>query len=38
MLFALTEAISSIRDFMEQGGAVLWLIAISCILYVGNDI
>ena len=28
MLFALTEAFSSIRDFMEQGGSVLWLIAI----------
>ena len=27
MLFAITEAISSIRDFMEQGGTVLWLIA-----------
>jgi len=27
MLFALTEAISSIRDFMEAGGTVLWLIA-----------
>ena len=28
MLFAITEALSSIRDFMEQGGNVLWLIAI----------
>ena len=28
MLFAFTEALSSIRDFMEQGGSVLWLIAI----------
>ena len=28
MLFAFTEAISSIRDFMEAGGSVLWLIAI----------
>ena len=28
MLFAITEAFSSIRDFMEQGGSVLWLIAI----------
>jgi len=28
MLFAFTEAISSIRDFMEAGGTVLWLIAI----------
>ena len=28
MLFAITEAISSIRDFMEQGGTVLWLIAL----------
>ena len=28
MLFAITEAFSSIRDFMEQGGNVLWLIAI----------
>ena len=28
MLFAFTEALSSIRDFMEQGGIVLWLIAI----------
>ena len=26
--FAITEAFSSIRDFMEQGGSVLWLIAI----------
>ena len=38
MLFAFTEALSSIRDFMEQGGSVLWLIAISGIFYVGNDI
>ena len=28
MLFAISEAFSSIRDFMEQGGSVLWLIAI----------
>ena len=28
MLFAFTEAISSIRDFMEAGGSVLWLIAL----------
>ena len=28
MLFAITEAFSSIRDFMEAGGSVLWLIAI----------
>ena len=28
MLFAITEAFSSIRDFMESGGTVLWLIAI----------
>ena len=28
MLFAFTEALSSIRDFMEQGGNVLWLIAL----------
>ena len=28
MLFAFTEAISSMRDFMEAGGSVLWLIAI----------
>ena len=28
MLFAFTEAISSIRDFMEARGSVLWLIAI----------
>ena len=28
MLFAITEAFSSIRDFMESGGIVLWLIAI----------
>ena len=28
MLFAVTEAFSSIRDFMEAGGSVLWLIAI----------
>ena len=26
--FAITEAFSSIRDFMEQGGSVLWLIAV----------
>jgi biopolymer transport protein ExbB len=28
VLFALTEAISSIRDFMEAGGSVLWMIAL----------
>ena len=28
MLYALREALLSIRDFMEQGGTVLWLIAI----------
>ena len=28
MLYALSEALLSIRDFMEQGGTVLWLIAI----------
>ncbi len=28
MFFAITEAFSSIRDFMEAGGTVLWLIAI----------
>ncbi|MFL2715033.1 MAG: MotA/TolQ/ExbB proton channel family protein [Gammaproteobacteria bacterium] len=28
MWFAITEAFSSIRDFMEAGGSVLWLIAI----------
>ena len=28
MFFAITEAFSSIRDFMEAGGSVLWLIAI----------
>ena len=28
MLFAFTEAISSIRDFMDAGGSVLWLIAL----------
>ena len=28
MLFAISEAFSSIRDFMEAGGSVLWLIAI----------
>ena len=28
MLYALSEALLSIRDFMEQGGPVLWLIAI----------
>ena len=28
MLYALSEALLSIRDFMEQGGIVLWLIAI----------
>jgi biopolymer transport protein ExbB len=38
MLFAITEAFSSIRDFMEQGGSVLWLIAIISIFYVGYDL
>ena len=28
MFFAISEAFSSIRDFMEAGGSVLWLIAI----------
>lgn len=28
MFYALSEALLSIRDFMEQGGTVLWLIAI----------
>ena len=28
MWFAITETFSSIRDFMEAGGSVLWLIAI----------
>ena len=28
MLFAISEAFSSIRDFMEAGGSVLWLIAL----------
>ena len=28
MMYALSEALLSIRDFMEQGGTVLWLIAI----------
>ena len=28
MLYAISEALLSIRDFMEQGGTVLWLIAI----------
>ena len=28
MFFAITEAFSYIRDFMEAGGSVLWLIAI----------
>jgi|TARA_B100001939_G_scaffold114474_1_gene98987 biopolymer transport protein ExbB len=28
MLYAFSEALLSIRDFMEQGGTVLWLIAI----------
>ena len=28
MFFAITEAFSSIRDFMEAGGTVLWLFAL----------
>jgi biopolymer transport protein ExbB len=28
MPYALVEALSSIRDFMEAGGSVLWLIAV----------
>jgi len=28
MFYAISEALLSIRDFMEQGGTVLWLIAI----------
>jgi biopolymer transport protein ExbB len=35
MLFAFTEAISSIRDFMEAGGSVLWLIALLVFLCGG---
>ena len=28
MPYALVEAFTSIRDFMEAGGSVLWLIAV----------
>ena len=35
MLFAITEAFSSIRDFMEAGGSVLWLIALLVLLMWG---
>ena len=35
MFFAITEAFSSIRDFMEAGGSVLWLIALLVLLMWG---
>jgi hypothetical protein len=38
MLFAISEAFSSIRDFMEAGGSVLMVNCHPSIFYVGNDI
>ena len=35
MLFAITETFISIRDFMEAGGSVLWLIALLVLLMWG---
>jgi len=35
MFFAITESFISIRDFMEAGGSVLWLIALLVLLMWG---
>ena len=32
MLYAISESLISIRDFMEAGGSVLWLIALLVLL------
>ena len=35
MIYAITESFISIRDFMEAGGSVLWLIALLVLLMWG---